>query len=115
MTPSSNAPSQVDSSDETEGRRLYRAQADALAQSQISMATRKVKIRKDRKAQRGSQVEVVLSALRTIDASGSSRRPVWLRHEGEHVVVLVQTNGEWIEVIRERSDGAFSHIWEDNS
>jgi hypothetical protein len=35
-----------DDSDETEGRRLYRAQADALARSQVSMAKRKVKLRK---------------------------------------------------------------------
>lgn len=31
---------------------------------------------------------------------------------GEHVVVSVEINGQWVEVIRERHDGAFSHIVE---
>ena len=33
-----------DDPDETEGRKLYRAQADALAQAQVSIAQRKVKL-----------------------------------------------------------------------
>ena len=33
-----------DDADETEGRRLYRARANALARAQISMAKRKVKL-----------------------------------------------------------------------
>lgn len=40
-------------------------------------------------------------------------RPVWLRREGDHAIVLVEVDGEWREVIRERYDGQFSHIWED--
>lgn len=41
---------------------------------------------------------------------------VWLRREGaEHsgdAVVLVEFGGEWVEIIRERFDGNFSHIAE---
>ncbi len=42
------------------------------------------------------------------------KRPVWLRTEGDHVVVLVQINDKWREIIRERIYGEISHIWEDN-
>lgn len=31
---------------------------------------------------------------------------------GEHVVVSAEIDGKWVEVIRERHDGAFSHIVE---
>lgn len=40
----------VDESDETEGRRLYRAQADALAKAQVAMAKRKVQMDRTRMA-----------------------------------------------------------------
>ena len=49
-----------------------------------------------------------------------TRRPVWLRREGDHVVVLVEDDGKWREIIREY-DGdqynrtPFSHIWEDRT
>jgi hypothetical protein len=36
-----------DDSDETEGRRLYRARADALARSQVAMGKRRFKIADD--------------------------------------------------------------------
>jgi hypothetical protein len=36
-----------DDPDETEGRRLYRARANALANAQIAMAARKIKLRRD--------------------------------------------------------------------
>ncbi len=42
------------------------------------------------------------------------RRPIWLRKDGKHIVVLVELNGEWREVIRELPGDEFSHIWEDN-
>ena len=42
------------------------------------------------------------------------RRPVWLRTEDNHIVVLIQVDGIWEEIIRERIDGEISHIWEDN-
>lgn len=35
-----------------------------------------------------------------------------LRTEGEYTVVDAEIGGSWIEVIRERSDGAFCHIVE---
>ena len=35
-----------------------------------------------------------------------------LRKEGEHTVVDAEIGGDWIEVIRERSDGEFCHIVE---
>jgi NTP pyrophosphatase (non-canonical NTP hydrolase) len=53
-------------------------------------------------------------------ADKQERRAVWLRREGDHVVVLVEECGEFREVIREY-DGdpslhtPFSHIWEDRS
>ena len=31
---------------------------------------------------------------------------------GEHVIVSVEVDGKWVEVIRERRDGSFSHIVE---
>lgn len=31
---------------------------------------------------------------------------------GEHVIVAVEIGGNWIEVIRERKDNAYSHIVE---
>jgi hypothetical protein len=37
-----------DDSDETEGRKLYRAHADRLANAQVNMARRKVKLEKGR-------------------------------------------------------------------
>ena len=46
-------------------------------------------------------------------------RPIWLRTEGTglfiNIVVAVEINGEWVDVIRELRDGEISHIWEDNS
>ncbi len=42
------------------------------------------------------------------------RRPIWLRTEGRHVVVLVQEGDDWKEVIREIRADEISHIWEDN-
>ena len=37
---------------------------------------------------------------------------LWLRREGDHVVVLAEVDGNWVEVIREHVDGSFSHIVE---
>jgi hypothetical protein len=46
------------------------------------------------------------------------RRPIWLRREGNYVVVLIEVDGEWREIIREHdADGTtpFSHCWYDRS
>lgn len=40
--------------------------------------------------------------------------PVWLRREGDHAVVSVEIDGQWVEVIRELIQSPFSHIWEGN-
>lgn len=45
----------------------------------------------------------------------ANRRPVWLRREGDYAIVLVEIDGQWVEIIREYYDGNFSHIWEDRS
>lgn len=38
---------------------------------------------------------------------------VHLFRDGDYTVVAVEVKrGEWIEIIRERSDSPFSHIWE---
>jgi hypothetical protein len=37
---------------------------------------------------------------------------VWLRKEGERVIVAVEFGGKWIDVITEHAEGAFSHIVE---
>jgi hypothetical protein len=37
---------------------------------------------------------------------------VWLRKEGERVIVAVEIEGKWIDVITEREEGPFSHIVE---
>jgi hypothetical protein len=37
---------------------------------------------------------------------------LWLRQEGSDAVVLIEVGGHFVEVIRERSDGPFSHIVE---
>jgi hypothetical protein len=40
-------------------------------------------------------------------------KAIWLRREGSYAVVLVEVRkGEWVEVIREPYDNAFSHIVE---
>jgi len=41
--------------------------------------------------------------------------PIRLRRDGDHAVVEIDTgvsDSPWVEVIRERADGAFSHIVE---
>ena len=38
--------------------------------------------------------------------------PIWLRREGEHVIVEVSLKGEWVPVIKEHIDGNFSHCVE---
>jgi hypothetical protein len=42
--------------------------------------------------------------------------PIWLRREGDYVVVLVEHKIDggsvWVEVIREHHEGPFSHIIE---
>lgn len=37
---------------------------------------------------------------------------VWLRREGDYVIVAVEVDGKWHDVIREWWDSSFSHIWE---
>lgn len=37
---------------------------------------------------------------------------VWLRRDGDHVVVLIERGDKWIECIRENIDSPFSHIIE---
>lgn len=37
---------------------------------------------------------------------------IHLFRTGEYVVVAAEIDGKWVEVIRERHDGAFSHIVE---
>jgi hypothetical protein len=37
---------------------------------------------------------------------------VWLRKTGGCVIVAVEIEGKWIDVITERADSAFSHIVE---
>jgi hypothetical protein len=37
---------------------------------------------------------------------------IHLCKSGEHTIVLAEIGGTWIEIIRERSDGEFSHIVE---
>jgi hypothetical protein len=53
-----------------------------------------------------------LEIKRCIEAGESPSPAIWLRRDGEHVAVLIDVCGIWIEVIRERADGAFSHIVE---
>ena len=38
--------------------------------------------------------------------------PIRLRREGDFVIVSVEVDGQWREVIREFWDSPFSHIWE---
>lgn len=47
-----------------------------------------------------------------IQRETSSISGLWLRREGDHVVVLVEQSGAWVEVIREHFAGPFSHIIE---
>ena len=49
-----------------------------------------------RPAQRGGQPSIAIEG-------------VWVRREGARVIVLVQVDGGWVEVIREGIDGPFSH------
>ena len=47
-----------------------------------------------------------------IESDKVTVRGVWLRKEGERVIVAVEIEGKWIDVITERADSAFSHIVE---
>ena len=39
--------------------------------------------------------------------------PVWIRRSGDFIVVELEApDGSWVEVIREQSDGNYSHIVE---
>jgi hypothetical protein len=58
--------------------------------------------------------------LEGVEPKMRSRRPIWLRREGNYVVVLIEENGEFREVIREYDGDSynrapFSHIWEDRT
>ena len=37
---------------------------------------------------------------------------IWLLRDGDHIIVRAEIGGSWIDVIRERHDGMFSHIVE---
>lgn len=37
---------------------------------------------------------------------------VWLRREGDYVLVCVEVDRKWVQVIKEHHDGSFSHICE---
>lgn len=37
---------------------------------------------------------------------------VWLRREGDYVIVCVEVDGKWVQAIKEHHDGNFSHICE---
>lgn len=39
---------------------------------------------------------------------------IWLKTIGDDVIVEAEIGGRWVELIRERSDGAYSHIIEGN-
>lgn len=39
---------------------------------------------------------------------------IWLLREEKHVIVLVECDGRWVQVIREPADAPFSHIVEAN-
>lgn len=62
----------ADDSDETEGRLLYRARADALAKAQIAMARRKVKLTPAEQEEAESLPH------------GTDREPEYLRQRMEH-------------------------------
>ena len=38
--------------------------------------------------------------------------PIWLRREGDTVIVAIEVDGKWIDIIHEVADSPFSHIWE---
>lgn len=61
----------INDSDETEGRQLYRARADALALAQIAMAKRQVKLMEN------------LAEIESLPP-GSDREPEYLRQRREH-------------------------------
>lgn len=48
----------------------------------------------------------------TIKPESKRITAVWLRLVGEHVEVLIETDGLWQTIIRERADGCYSHIKE---
>ena len=45
--------------------------------------------------------------LQSVEVEG-----VWLRREGDWVVVCIERNRQWVEIIREFCEGQFSHICE---
>lgn len=61
----------INDSDETEGRQLYRARADALARAQIAMAKRHVKL-----TENSAEIESL--------PPGTDREPEYLRQRMDH-------------------------------
>lgn len=41
-----------------------------------------------------------------------NKNALWLVAEGEHAILKIEVNGEWITLIKERLDSPFSHIIE---
>ncbi len=41
-----------------------------------------------------------------------NKNALWLVAEGEYVILKIEVNGKWIELIKERLDAPFSHIIE---
>lgn len=44
--------------------------------------------------------------------SNNQFHPLHLRAEGEYVILSINVNDKWVDLIKERLDSAFSHIIE---
>ena len=54
----------------------------------------------------------ILAYRQAMRERGVVEQAIWLRRKGDHVVVLIEHNGKWVELIREYLDSKFSHIIE---
>jgi hypothetical protein len=52
------------------------------------------------------------AAVEAESVAAPAERAIWLRREGDHFIVLVEHEKQWIEVIREFYDCNASHIVE---
>jgi hypothetical protein len=58
------------------------------------------------------EAEILDDAFAEVSEDAITITGIHLMRHSEHVCVSVEIGGKWVEVIRERHDGSFSHIVE---
>ena len=57
-------------------------------------------------------IQYAIDTVPAKDKEPVSVTAIWLKNIGDDVIVEAEIAGKWVEVIRERADGAYSHIVE---